>query len=209
MNAATPKQFLLLAGKPVLMHSIEAFHKVYAAIPIIVALPEDLLTTWDDLCHQHHFNIRHKLVKGGSSRFHSVKNALAVVDREMLVGIHDGVRPLVSPELIKRVFNAATVTGHAVPTISFNESVRMIDHDSNHPVNRNLLQIIQTPQVFLSSLIKKAYDQPYRDDFTDDATVLETLGITIRLVEGDRDNIKITTRQDLLWAEALLSADAS
>jgi 2-C-methyl-D-erythritol 4-phosphate cytidylyltransferase len=204
MNLEIPKQFVLLAGKPVLMHTLEVFNKIFHNIHIILVLPADMFDTWKELCNEYHYHVSHDLVQGGPSRFYSVRNALQTVNEGVLVGIHDGVRPLVNRETVIRAFQTAEAFGHAIPAIPFNESVRILDKDSNHHVNRDLLRIIQTPQVFHSGLIKKAYNQDYRDDFTDDASVLETLGINIRLVEGDSENIKITTRQDLFRAEALL-----
>ena len=198
-----PKQFLELAGKPVLMHTIERFKAFDASVKIIVVLPEDHLGYWEKLQKKHSFSISHLVVIGGPSRFHSVKNGLEKVEERSLVAIHDGVRPLVTTDTIKRCFDEAERSGNAVPVIHPTDSVRMITEQGNIPVNRHCLRIIQTPQVFDSKLIKRAYLQEYSPDFTDDATLLEKSGETIHLVEGNKENLKITNPGDLAVAEAL------
>jgi 2-C-methyl-D-erythritol 4-phosphate cytidylyltransferase len=205
MGTEIPKQFLELAGKPVLMHSIERFHAFDKLIKIIVVIPGNQFEFWEELKGKHSFSVSHTLVKGGSSRFFSVKNGLNEVDDDGYVAIHDGVRPLVSINTIKRCFKTAEGFGNAIPVISPSESVRMITDQGSVPVNRHYLRIIQTPQVFKTSLIKKAYLQDFSTDFTDDAMLLEKSGETIHLVDGNRENIKITNPEDLVMATALLN----
>ena len=204
MGAGIPKQFLELAGRPVLMHTIERFKSFCDAIEIITVLPENQLRHWLDLQQKYSFNILQTLVKGGSTRFLSVKNGLKFVNVPGLVAIHDGVRPFVSNDTIKRCFETAEKLGNAVPTISPTESLRILTDQGSIPVNRQNVKQIQTPQVFSSELIKKAYLQEYRPEFTDDATVLENMGEKINLIEGNRENIKITNPEDLLISTALL-----
>jgi 2-C-methyl-D-erythritol 4-phosphate cytidylyltransferase len=203
MGTNIPKQFLELAGKPVLMRTIERFWSFDVSTKIIIILPEDQLTYWEELQKKYSFSIPNTVVKGGPARFFSVKNGLDKVEDNGFVAIHDGVRPLVSTDTIKRCFIAAEKFGNAVPVISPADSVRMITGQGNIPVNRQYLRIIQTPQVFDSKLIKRAYLQDYNPDFTDDATLLEKTGETIHLVEGNRENLKITNPGDLAVAEAL------
>jgi 2-C-methyl-D-erythritol 4-phosphate cytidylyltransferase len=206
MGAEIPKQFLELAGKPVLMHTIERFKSFNNAIEIITVLPENQLRYWIDLQQKHSFSVPHTLVKGGSHRFFSVRNGLKFVNIPGLVAIHDGVRPFVSIDTIKRCFDTAQKLGNAIPSISPTESLRILTEHGSLPVNRLNVKQIQTPQVFNASLIKKAYLQDYCPEFTDDATVLEKTGEKINLIEGNRENIKITNPEDLLISTALLPA---
>lgn len=206
MGAEIPKQFLELAGRPVLMHTIERFKAFNDSIEIITVLPENQLRFWTDIQKKHSFTVLHTLVKGGSNRFLSVRNGLKFVNAPGLVAIHDGVRPFVSIDTIKRCFEAAEKLGNAIPTISPNESLRIINDQGSIPVNRFHVKQIQTPQVFNAALIKNAYLQGYSPEFTDDATVLEKTGEKINLIEGNRENIKITTPEDLLISAALLKS---
>jgi 2-C-methyl-D-erythritol 4-phosphate cytidylyltransferase len=203
MGTDIPKQFLELAGKPLLMHTIERFHAFDEAIKIITVLPDNQFVFWEELQKKYSFSISHALVAGGPTRFLSVKNGLKEVDEKGMVAIHDGVRPLVTTGTIKRCFADAEKFGNAIPVISPSDSMRMITEQGNIPVSRQYLRIIQTPQVFDAKLIKKAYLQDYSPDFTDDATLLEKTGENIHLVEGNRENIKITNPEDLIIAEAL------
>jgi 2-C-methyl-D-erythritol 4-phosphate cytidylyltransferase len=204
MGAEIPKQFLELAGRPVLMHTIERFKAFNEAIEIITVLPENQLRHWIELQKKHSFTVPQTLVKGGSHRFFSVRNGLAIVNIPGLVAIHDGVRPFVSIDTIKRCFDTAEKLGNAVPTISPTESLRIMTDQGSIPVNRLHVKQIQTPQVFNAELVKKAYLQEYRPEFTDDATVLEKTGEKINLIDGNRENIKITNPEDLLISTALL-----
>lgn len=205
MGAEMPKQFLELAGRPVLMHTIERFKSFNEAIEIITVLPEDQIRHWIELQEKYSFTVPQTLVKGGLARFYSVRNGLQFVNVPGLVAIHDGVRPFVSIETIKRCFETAEKHGNAIPSISITESLRMISGKRSHPINRLLVRQIQTPQVFSAELLKKAYRQDYKPEFTDDATVLESIGEKINLVEGNRENIKITNPEDLLISKALFS----
>ena len=205
MNAGIPKQFILLNNLPVLMHTINAFFNYSNKVNIVLVLPETTFKTWDELCKKYNFQISHQLVKGGKTRFQSVKNGLSVIDKECLVAIHDGVRPFVKNEVIRNCFETAERLGNAVPAIAINESIREIRNSQNLPADRKKFRIIQTPQIFHSSLIKKAYQQDYREDFTDDASVVESTGIKINLVEGNHENIKITRPVDIKIAEAFLN----
>jgi len=206
MGTEIPKQFLELNGKPVLMHSIERFKAFNNSIEIITVLPENQLRYWTEIQREYSFTISHTLVKGGISRFYSVRNGLKYVDEKSLVAIHDGVRPLVSIATIKRCFDAAGKYGNAIPVVCPADSLRMVTDQGSLPVNRQHIKQIQTPQVFRAELIKKAYLQDYRPEFTDDATVLEKTGEKIILVEGNRENIKITNPEDLIIAEALFQS---
>jgi 2-C-methyl-D-erythritol 4-phosphate cytidylyltransferase len=204
MGAEIPKQFLELAGRPVLMHTIERFKSFNDAVEIITVLPENQLRHWCELQEKYSFNIPQTLVKGGSARFFSVRNGLKFVNIPGLVAIHDGVRPFVSIDTIKRCFDTAEKLGNAIPTISPTESLRIMTDQGSLPVSRFNVKQIQTPQVFSAELIKKAYMQEYSTEFTDDATVLEKTGEKINLIEGNRENIKITNPEDLLISTALL-----
>jgi len=206
MGTFLPKQFLLLEGKPVLMRTLDAFYSFDPKIRLILVLPEDQQEFWEDLCRMHKFNIPYRMALGGLTRFDSVKNGLSMVDDGGLVAIHDGVRPLVSPLLISRCYKAAAIYGAAVPVTGVIESIRKVDGDSSLAVSREDFWLVQTPQVFKSELIKSAYNMTENNDYTDDATVAELFGTKIRLVEGTRENIKITTPVDLLIAEAYLKS---
>jgi 2-C-methyl-D-erythritol 4-phosphate cytidylyltransferase len=199
----------LLSGRPVLMHSIEIFHRFDPELQLLVALPEDSFSFWRTLCQKHSFTVQHQLVKGGATRFHSVKNALEFIGGEGVVAIHDGVRPLVSLETLKRTYREAEKSGNAVPVIWINDSIRTVLDTGSIAVDRENLRIVQTPQVFRKELIKKAYASALHENFTDDATVVEKLGVTLHLVEGNPENIKITSPSDLRFAEAFLGYYAS
>jgi len=204
MNPDIPKQFLPLNGLPVLMHSVNVFRRFDPAIQIVITLPRDYFSFWDTLCLKYNFQLKLERTPGGKTRVHSVKNALTLVKDAEYIAIHDGVRPLVSEETIRKAFEEAALFGNAVPVIPVSESVRKTKANLTIPVPRNTLYIVQTPQVFRTGLIQKAYSAIDNDDFTDDATVLETIGEKIHLFEGNRENIKITYPDDLIIAEALL-----
>jgi 2-C-methyl-D-erythritol 4-phosphate cytidylyltransferase len=209
MKSDIPKQFIPLSGLPVLMHSIRAFIHFDPSILIVVALPSEFRKMWEELCNRYDFRIGHTISNGGEKRFHSVKNALLLIPDESLVAIHDGVRPLVSAETIRNAFHDAGKYGNAVPVIPVHDSVRKAEGDSNSVVPRDSLRLIQTPQVFRAELIKNAYRSADRDDYTDDATLLEMTGERIHLFEGNRENIKITYPVDIEVAEALLKLQQS
>lgn len=200
MKNAVPKQFLLLNGLPVIMHSIQAFKSYSSSINIIVVLPEVHIQIWEKLCKEYKFDIKHLVCPGGESRFHSVKNGLGLIIPDGLVAVHDGVRPLVSLALISACFDEAARKGNAVPAIQLTDSAREVSGEENHPIDRTKIRLIQTPQVFKSDTLKQAYSQSYRLSFTDDASVVESLGYAIHLVEGESSNIKITRPEDLRMA---------
>lgn len=205
MGSELPKQFLCIGGKPILMHTLEAFRRFDEAMQLILVLPRDHQPLWHTLCEKHAFSLPYLLADGGETRFHSVKNGLALITGEGVVAIHDGVRPFVSSEVLHRCFTTAA-THHAVlPVIPIVDTVRELTVEGSRTVDRNAYKLIQTPQVFDVTLLKTAYEQPFTPFFTDDASVVEALGRTITLVEGNRENIKITTPFDLKIAEALLA----
>lgn len=205
MNSGTPKQFLPLSGKPMLIYSIEAFYHASPDISIVLALPDGHFNSWQKLCEQHNFTLPHQLIAGGETRFHSVQNALSVINDDGFVAIHDGARPLVSGSLIRTLFLTAGQFGNCIPVIPLNESVRLLSGDTNCTVNRADYRLVQTPQVFHIATIKKAYEQDYQECFTDDAMVAESIGETIHLIDGDPVNMKITHPCDLAAAEAMLA----
>lgn len=207
MGMETPKQFLPVNGKPVLMHTILKFHSCVPKIFIVVVLPFDQIEEWNRIISEHRFIIPHQIVSGGEERFHSVKNGLNKIDDDGLVAIHDGVRPLVSEKVIRESFSIAEKTGAAIPVIRPAESLRQIVDSGSKPVNRDAFRLVQTPQTFQATLIKKAYQQPYEPRFTDDASVLEADGNPVSLFEGNRENIKITWPEDIYLAGHLIAKD--
>ncbi len=204
MKSEVPKQFMELNGKPILMHTIQKFANTISDIRIVVALSSSYKEEWEMLCKKHNFSTSHQLAEGGETRFHSVKNGLQLVPENSVVGIHDAARPLVSSQTIIKAFETAEIKGNASPAVPLTESLRLVEQDSNKAVDRNKYFSIQTPQCFKSTLIKKAFLQDYNSLFTDDASVLESIGEKINLIEGNRENIKITTQQDLIIAEVLM-----
>jgi 2-C-methyl-D-erythritol 4-phosphate cytidylyltransferase len=204
MNSTIPKQFIELNGIPVLMHTIGAFHSYDEHIKIILILPERLSLFWKELCKKNNFDIDHKIAFGGQTRFQSVKNGLSLINNEGIIFIHDGVRPFISGSTIAHCYETALKKGNALPVVPLTESVRELTVNGNRSADRSRYFLVQTPQTFRVSLIQKAYQQDYSDNFTDDATVLESYGATINLVEGNRENIKITYPEDILIAEALI-----
>jgi len=205
MNSAVPKQFLSLAGRPVLMHTIELFLRFDAGCRILVVLPEREQQYWNELCDLHAFTVEHQLATGGSSRFYSVKNGLALAPDEGLIAVHDGVRPLASLATIGNCFNAAELQGAAIPVTDAVESIRRLTETGSIAVDRTQYKLVQTPQVFEATLLKKAYNQQFSELFTDDASVVEAFGHAVSLVPGNPENIKITTPGDLLYAEVLIN----
>ena len=205
MGAQVPKQFLQLKGQPILMHTIEKFTSTFPDIQIILALPNNQMDYWEALCKEYSFTIVHQVVSGGETRVHSGKNALEHIRKEGVVAVHDGVRPLVSEKTIQTCFEKATVKGNAIPVIDVVDSLRFVNKQegSNKAVPRSCYKSVQTPQCFQSDLLIKADEQEYDSTFTDDASVVERLGDTIHLVAGNKENIKITTEEDLIIAKAL------
>ena len=204
MGSEIPKQFLELCGKPVLMHTIQVFRDFDPEIKIILVLPEDQLQFWKGLCLKHSFSLIHQIVSGGKTRFHSVKNGLSQIEGEGIVFIHDGVRPLVSRETLSRCLETAQESGNAIPVLPVTESLRKLEGNQNISVDRSQYFSVQTPQTFRSKQILEAFQQHFDPAFTDDASVAEKAGFPIFMVEGNSENIKITTPTDLIVAEALL-----
>lgn len=204
MGSDLPKQFLPIGGKPVLMHTLEAFRKYDAQLQIILVLPQEQQLFWKQLCEQHRFTVKHLVADGGETRFHSVKNGLALVQSSGLVGVHDGVRPFVSTEVIRRCYDLAEQQKAVIPVIDVVETVRHLTDGGSETVSRSDYKLVQTPQVFDVQLLKQAYAQEFTPFFTDDASVVEAMGVPVYLVEGNRENIKITTPFDLKVGSALL-----
>lgn len=208
MGSDLPKQFMLLGGQPVIMRTIRRFVEAMPGLGIVVVLHPDYVDMWYRLCEEHGFDISVRIVRGGEERFHSVKNGLDAISSSAdddIVAVHDAVRPLVSVEVIRRTFAEAVEHGAVVPALPSVESVRLVDAGGRSmAVSRNSVMLVQTPQVFSLSLLRKAYAQPYRDTFTDDASVVEALGHPIHIVPGNRENIKLTTPLDMQMAEMLV-----
>ena len=204
MQTVLPKQFLEIQGKPILMHTLEVFFNYESSIKIILVLPATQIETWEGLCKKHAFNISHQIVAGGETRFHSVQNGLKSITGSALIAVHDGVRPLVSSSTIGNCFDAAATYDAAIPVVDLVDSIRQTNDNTSISVDRNAFKLVQTPQIFDSKLLEKAYKQEYSPLFTDDASVIEALGVNVRLVEGNRENIKITTSLDLQFAALLL-----
>ena len=206
MGGEVPKQFIPIAGKPVLMRTIERFRQYSAHLNIILVLPKAQQEYWHQLCEEYHFGIKLQIADGGETRFHSVQNGLRLIpdDEQGIVGVHDGVRPFVSVEVIKRCYEAARTHRAVIPVIPVVETLRHITgNNSGENVLRNDYRLVQTPQTFQIQLFKKAIKQPYNEQFTDDASVVEAYGESIFMVEGNRENIKLTTPFDLQLAKIL------
>lgn len=206
MGGEIPKQFLLLAGKPVLMHTIKRFYQFDNQAQIILTLPNEWKDYWEELCDNLDFSISHEIIDGGKERFHSIQNALQIAHGE-LIGVHDGVRPLVSISTIEKCFHTAKAKGNAIPVLEVKESLRKLENNHSSALVRSEYRLVQTPQVFKSDVLKKAYKQSFHSAITDDASLVESLGIQINLVEGNDGNIKITTPIDLQLAELLLKSE--
>ena len=209
MGTDIPKQFLPIGGKPVLMRTLERFRAYSADLQVILVLPEAQQDYWHQLCAEYHFDVEYTLANGGQTRFHSVQNGLALVpdDAEGVVGVHDGVRPFPSIEVIRNCYETARTAKAVIPVIPVVETVRQLISNGLHDsrtVPRDEYRLVQTPQTFDIQLLKAANKQPYNDGFTDDASVVESYGFEITLVEGNRENIKITTPYDLKIAEVLI-----
>lgn len=208
MGSDVPKQFLPVGGVPVLMRTISRFAEAVPGMGIILVLPESQHGYWDSLCREHSFAVSHTVVNGGDTRFASSRNGLMAIpaDAQGLVGIHDGVRPFVSAEVICRCYDAARSHGAAIPVMPVTDTLRLVSPDGGgHNVLRSDYRVVQTPQVFDISLARRAFDRPYSESFTDDASVVEAAGHRVTMVEGNRENIKLTTPFDLKIAESLLN----
>ena len=202
MQTEVPKQFLILGKLPILMHTILKFKS--EVDDIILVLPQDHFDYWRDLCSKYSFHEPVKVVQGGNSRFESVKNGLSIISDNGIVAIHDSVRPFVNQVVIKEAFNVALDKGNAVVSVFLNDSIREVTETGNKSVDRSSYRLIQTPQCFEINFLKRAYEQPEINTFTDDASVAENIGAKINLTQGSFDNIKITTISDLVIGEAIL-----
>ena len=206
MGSDIPKQFLPIGGKPVLMRTLERFREYSPTLQIILVLPKAQQDYWHQLCEDYNFEVEYVLADGGETRFHSVQNGLAKIpdDAEGVVGVHDGVRPFPSIDVIRNCYETARTARAVIPVIPVVETVRHLQGNTSETVPRNDYRLVQTPQTFNIQLLKAANKQPYYDGFTDDASVVEAFGFNITLVEGNRENIKITTPYDLKIAEVLI-----
>lgn len=208
MKTDLPKQFLLLDNLPVLMHTIEQFYQFDNSLEIIIVLPAYQIDFWEELCNQHKFSIIHKVTEGGKSRYHSVCNGLKLVEENGLVAVHDGVRPLISKEIIATSFDVAEKQGSAIAAVTLMDSIRKKTASSTESKNRADYFLVQTPQTFQASLLKDAYSKTETNsEFTDDASVFEASQGEVTLIEGEYKNLKITTPEDLVIAQALLKID--
>jgi 2-C-methyl-D-erythritol 4-phosphate cytidylyltransferase len=204
MGAAMPKQFMQLRGRPVLWYTLNAFLEAYADMKIILVLPEQHMERGLEIIRNTFDPARVWVTAGGETRFHSVKNGLQHIDKHSIVFVHDGVRCLLTPELIRRCYEAAVKEGNAIPSVTAIDTIRMTTVNGSELIDRNKIRIIQTPQTFYSDIIKAAFEQDYSDSFTDEANVVEKLGVKINLIEGEQGNIKITHPMDMLIAEKIL-----
>lgn len=210
MGGEVPKQFLPVGGKPVLMRTIDAFCKALGGVQIVLVLPAEQHDYWKQLCDEYGFRSPELIAKGGETRFHSVRNGLALLpdDADAVVGVHDGVRPFVSADTIRRCYAAAAKGKAVVPVVPVVETVRQILPDGKSMTRpRDDYRLVQTPQTFPLALLKQAYQQPYTEAFTDDASVVEAMGKEIVMIEGNRENIKLTTPEDLRFAEFLTNIE--
>lgn len=204
MGGDVPKQFQLVGGRPVLMHTLQQFRNAFADLQIILVLPREQQDYWCERCRQYEFGVEHRVADGGQTRFHSVKNGLALIPdgEEGIVGVHDGVRPFASADLIRRCYAAAVEAEAVVPAVPVVESLR---HEERGAIDRKGYRLVQTPQTFSIPLLKAAYRQAYLETFTDDASVVEAYGHRVAMIDGIRENIKLTTPFDMVVAEALLA----
>jgi 2-C-methyl-D-erythritol 4-phosphate cytidylyltransferase len=205
MNADIPKQFLLLQGKPVLYYTLHTFLQSYNDLQIILVLPEEHIAAGQEIIDAFFDYSRIKIAIGGRTRFHSVQNGLQLIEEESIVFVHDAVRCMISVDLIQNCFDAAMVSGSAIPVIDSKDSIRMITEDGNEAIERSTIKLVQTPQTFHSKILLSAYQIDYKDKFTDEATVVEAFGLKVQLVAGEENNFKITRPVDLILAEYLLA----
>ena len=204
MNSEVPKQFMLLKNKPLLFYALNTFLQAYNDLEVILVLPAEHMSKGQEIIDGFFDNARVKICEGGRTRFHSVQNGLSMIESESIVFVHDGVRCLISAELIHRCYKAAVEFGTAVPVVDVNDSIRIITEEGNEPVDRNMIKVVQTPQAFHSKILLAAYNIDYKEKFTDEASVVEAYGLKIHLVKGEENNIKITRPTDLSLAAILL-----
>ena len=204
MGTMIPKQFLNLEGKPLLHYSITSFRTAFPDIRIILVVPAAHLPRGHELAENPAYNGQVKVVTGGATRFHSVKNGLKWIEKGSIVFVHDGVRCLLSPDLIKRCYNKAILDGNAIPVVPATDSIRMSNEEGNFAVDRACVHFVQTPQTFQSEVLLDAFKQDYDPSFTDEAIVVEKSGVCIHLIEGEVNNIKITRPIDMIIAAELI-----
>jgi 2-C-methyl-D-erythritol 4-phosphate cytidylyltransferase len=207
MNSDIPKQFLILGTKPILMHTIERFFRYDSGLQIVVVLPDAQIPVWRKMCDQYSMNINHKVVVGGIERFYSVKNGLEALHATKWVAIHDGVRPMVTADLINRCFCCSMENGSAIPVVAPSETVRFGSFEQNKVIPRENVFLVQTPQVFDYNLLKKAYEANFNPNFTDDASVFENAGFNVTLIDGDSRNIKITKPADIELCHSFMAGE--
>ncbi len=205
MNNSIPKQFLLLKNKPILFYTIDAFLKAYDDLIVMLVLPAEHLANGQEIIDAYFDNSRIQICEGGRTRFHSVRNGLNLINEDSIVFVHDGVRCLITKQLIHNCYEAAKEFGTAIPAIASKDSVRIITEDGNEALERDKVKLVQTPQTFHSRILLAAYKIDYKDKFTDEAAVVEAFGLRINLVEGEENNIKITTQDDLAFAESKIA----
>ncbi len=204
MGSELPKQFMLLKGEPLLFHCLRAFRSFDSSMDLVLVLPKEHHGTWKELCNEHIIQIPHEVVEGGRERYHSVKAGLDHLSGEGVVAVHDGVRPVVSAALLQRCFDAAELHGTAIPVVPIASSVRELHEDGSSAMDRTKLRIVQTPQCFKISILEQAFAMPYDPSFTDEATLVERAGVKVHLVDGEEQNLKVTTPLDMRLAEALV-----
>jgi 2-C-methyl-D-erythritol 4-phosphate cytidylyltransferase len=205
MNSNVPKQFMLLKNKPVLFYTLDTFLRAYEDINIILVLPEEHVASGQEIIDAWFDYKRIKITVGGRTRFHSVQSGLLLVEEESIVFVHDAVRCLLTTGLIQRCYDAALEFGAAIPVVDCNDSVRIVSTEGNEALERRLIKLVQTPQVFLSTILQPAYNIDYKDKYTDEATVVEAFGMKVKLVEGEENNIKITRPIDIVLAEKIMN----
>lgn len=205
MNSRLPKQFIEINHIPIIVHTISKFTRYCSDIELVLVINPEFVTTWEEIVKKHKLSFEYKLALGGATRFESVKNGLKKITKGNLVAIHDSVRPCVSLNTIERCFSTAERLGNAIPTITVNDSVRILSNNESMHFDRNQIKLVQTPQTFQYEIIKNAYKQEYSPKFTDDASVVENQGIKINLIDGNKENIKATEKEDLIIIQAYLN----
>ncbi|MCB0793919.1 MAG: 2-C-methyl-D-erythritol 4-phosphate cytidylyltransferase [Flavobacteriales bacterium] len=203
-GGAVPKQFMLLQGKPILWHALMAFHAADRDMRIVLVLPEQHLDIWRTMCIGHGITVEHEVVAGGSERYHSVRAGVFSLSGKPIIAVHDGVRPLVSKDLIERCFAEAAAHGSAIPVVPVTSSFRLVENGNSRAIDRSALRVVQTPQCFQADVLREAFEQRFDPRFTDEASLVEGTGRQVHLVEGEITNIKVTRPMDLRLLEGLM-----
>lgn len=209
MNSNIPKQFLLIKNKPLLYYTIDAFLKAYDDLEVILVLPEEHISKGQEIVDAFFDTSRISICPGGRTRFHSVQNGLSLINEDCIIFVHDGVRCLLTKDLVKRCYSTAKKSGSAIPVITSKDSVRIVNGDTHIAVDRNTVKLVQTPQTFHSKILLAAFKIDYKDKYTDEAMVVEAFGIKVNLIEGEENNIKITTPGDMFVAEQIIKGASS